>query len=365
MATIQKRPQKNGTIRYRVMIRQSDGFPPVSKTFPTKQEAKDWSKQEEARRRQGYGPSDQMKGKQTLADLIDRYTTVILPTKPKDARNMKRHLEWWRDKIGKYGVAKISPDLIAQCRQELAEGTTSKKTKRSPATVNRYLASLSTVMTYGVRECGWIIDNPCLRVAKFNESKGRDRIVSRDEFPRLLEECKNSRNEHLLPIVLLAITTGMRRGEIVGLTWDCIDLDRQIINLKETKNGRPRTVSIVGQSLNLLRSHYSKRNHDTPFVFPAKKRFGKISIRKAWDEAVKRAGIKNLRLHDLRHTFCTYASESGASNMELATAMGHQTLQMLQRYTHMNASITTRLSVAVHNRLLGEFNEKEQPRNSC
>lgn len=86
MATIQKRPQKNGIIRYRFMIRQSDGFPPVSKTFPTKQEAKDWSKQEEARRRQGYGPSDQMKGKQTLADLIDRYTTVILSTKPKDAR---------------------------------------------------------------------------------------------------------------------------------------------------------------------------------------------------------------------------------------------------------------------------------------
>ncbi len=160
MATIQKRPQKNGALRHRVMIRQSDGFPPVSKTFPTKQEAKDWSKQEEARRRQGYGPSDQIKDKHTLADLIDRYTT------------------------------------------------------------------------------------------------------------------------------------GMRRGEIVGLTWDCIDLERQIINLKETKNGRPRTVSIVRQSLDLFRSHYSKRNLNTPFVFPAKKRFGKISIRKAWDEAVKRAGLK-------------------------------------------------------------------------
>ena len=348
---IQKRTSKKNVVSYRVQIRESDGFPPKSKTFPTLQEAKDWQKQEKARRRQGYGPTDQIKGKQTLADLIDRYITIILPTKPKDARNMKRHLDWWRDKIGKYGLVKISPDLIAQCRQDLAEGTTSKKAKRSHATVNRYLASLSTIMTYGVRECGWITDNPCLRVAKFKEPKGRDRIASCDEFPRLLEECKNSRNEHLLPIVLLAITTGMRRGEILGLTWDCIDLDRQTIYLKETKNGKPRTVSIVGQALDLLKSHYSTRNLNIPFVFPAKKRFGKISIRKAWDEAVKRAGIKNLRLHDLRHTFCTYASESGASNLELATAMGHQTLQMLQRYTHMNSNITHRLSSAVDQKI--------------
>lgn len=260
---IQKRIHKNKTITYRVQISESDGFPPKSKSFPTLQEAKDWQKQ--------------------------------------------RHLDWWRTKIGKYGLTKISSDLIAGCRQELAAGVTSKQTKRTPATVNRYLASLSTVMTYAVRECGWIMDNPCLRVAKFTESKGRDRIASRDECPRLLEECKNSRNEHLLPVVLLAITTGMRQGEILGLTWDCIDLDRQVINLKETKNGRPRTVSIVDQSLDLLKEHHSKRSPYTPYVFPAKKRFGKISIRKAWDEAVKRAGIDNLRFHDLRHTFATYA----------------------------------------------------------
>ncbi len=106
-----------------------------------------------------------------MADLIDRYITIILPTKPKDARNMKRYLDWWRDKIGKYGLTRISPDLIAQCRQELTEGVTSKKTIRSHSTVNRYLVTLSTVFTYGIKEC------------------------------------KNSRNEHLLPVVDLAITT--------------------------------------------------------------------------------------------------------------------------------------------------------------
>ena len=177
-----------------------------------------------------------------------------------------------------------------------------------------------------------------------------------------MEACQKSRNEYLALIVLLAITTGMRQGEILGLTWDCIDFDRETITLKETKNGRPRTVSLVGQPLQLLRDQYLKRSLHPHFVFPAKKRFGQISIRKAWDEALKRAGIQELHFHDLRHTFATYAAEAGASNLELATAMGHQTLQMLQRYTHMNSTITYRLSSAVHQKLFEVSNVKDQIR---
>jgi integrase len=159
-----------------------------------------------------------------------------------------------------------------------------------------------------------------------------------------------------LPIVLLAITTGMRQVEILGLTWDCIDFERGTIALKETKNGRLRTVSLVGEAFQILSERYLQRNHHISFVFPAKKRFGQISIHKAWDEALKRAQVEGLRFHDLRHTFATYAAEAGASNLELATATGHQTLQMLQRYTHMNAKITHKLSTAVQKRITGETN---------
>lgn len=162
---IQKRISKKNVVSYRVQIRESDGFPPKSQTFPTLQEAKDWQKQEKARRRQGYGPTDQIQGKQTLTNL--------------------------------------------------------------------------------------------------------------EEFLRLFEECKNSRNEHLLPVVVLAITTGMRRGEILGLTWDCVDFEKQTILLRETKNGKQRTVSIVGEALELLRIHHQNKNPNTPYVFPAKKRIRK------------------------------------------------------------------------------------------
>jgi integrase len=352
MATIQKRKKKDGTYSYRIMIRQSDGFPTAYKTLPTLQEAKDWSKQEEARRRQGAYFPEQSQQKKTLADLIDRYLTIILPTKPKNARDTTRHLLWWKERLGKFGVQRITPDLIAQRRQELANGMTYKGTKRSHSTVNRYLAALSCVLSYGVRECGWLQNNPCLRVSKFKEAPGRDRVASQAECLKILQECCNSRNEHLLPIVLLAITTGMRQGEITNLNWDNVDLERGLITLKETKNGRPRTVSLVGEALQILRKRHLCRPMHSAHLFPAKKRFGRISIRKAWDEALKRAGITNLRFHDLRHTFATYAAESGASNLELAVALGHETLQMLQRYTHMNAKITYRLSTAVHQRIM-------------
>ena len=166
MATIQKRKKKTGTFSYRVMIRQSDGFPPTYKTFPTQQEAKDWAQQEEARRRRGAYFPEQTSQKKTLSDLLDRYMIIILPGKPKSSKDIKRHLDWWKKNLGKYSVHTVTPDLIAQCRQQLAEGITSKGTKRSPGTVNRYLASLSAVLSYGVKECGWIRDNPCLRVSK-------------------------------------------------------------------------------------------------------------------------------------------------------------------------------------------------------
>lgn len=360
MATIQKRKNKNGTYSYKVMIRKSDGYPNVYKTWPTRQEAIDWATDEEARRRQGAYFPEQSLHKRTMAELIDRYSAVILPNRLKDTRNKRRHLEWWRQKLGKYSINTVTSDLISQYRQVLLEELTYKGTKRTPATTNRYLAAISSVMSYAVDECGWLLVNPCKRVVKLRESSGRDRIASREECTKILEECRNSRNEHLLPIFLIALTTGMRRGEITKLTWDCIDLERGLITLKDTKNGKPRTTSLVGESLQLLRKRYLIRSQHSPYLFPAKKRFGHICIRKAWDEAMKRAHVQGLRFHDLRHTFATYAAESGASNLELATAMGHQTLQMLQRYTHMNATTTHRLSSAVHNKILENNDGKDK-----
>ena len=113
MATIQKRKNKNGSTSYRVMIRPGDGLPTQYKTFPTHQEAKDWSIQEEAKRRQGLYFPDKLKQKHTLTELLDRYIQDILPS-IKSAEDALRHLNWWKLKIGKYTLNHISSDLISK-----------------------------------------------------------------------------------------------------------------------------------------------------------------------------------------------------------------------------------------------------------
>ncbi|HSX13280.1 MAG TPA: tyrosine-type recombinase/integrase [Chlamydiales bacterium] len=249
MATIQKRKNQNGTDSYRVMIRPNDGLPTTYKTFPTFQEAKDWSIQEEARRRQGIYFPEQLKKRHTLSELIDRYLELMSSEKIKSAEDILRHLNWWKGKIGKFTLNHITPDLIAKYRKELTEGKTSQGKLRTSATANRYLASLSGVLSYGVKECGWISVNPMLRVSKLKEAWGRDRILSKEECEKLLAACSQSKSPFLLTIVVLAISTGMRQGEILGLTWNLVNLDQGLISLKETKSGHPRSIPLVGASL--------------------------------------------------------------------------------------------------------------------
>lgn len=112
----------------------------------------------------------------------------------------------------------------------------------------------------------------------------------------------------------------------MNLEWRHVDFDNKLASLKETKNGRPRSISLADPVVVRLMELYKKRNSTKPLVFASKTAFGRVDIKKAWKEALKRAGIEDCHAHDMRHTFCTLPAQQGASNLELATAMGHRTL---------------------------------------
>ncbi len=139
---------------------------------------------------------------------------------------------------------------------------------------------------------------------------------------------KASRNPYLYTVVVLALSTGARRGELLGLQWSDIDLKRGALIFRETKNGQVRTVPLTGKALELL-----SQSRGTGLVFPT-------GIREAFESALRRAGIGNFRFHDLRHTFASYLAMSGASLSELAEALGHKTLSMVKRYTHLTEGHT-------------------------
>ena len=357
MAYIEKRTSSNGKTTYRVQIRVK-GRPQEAASFDRLTDAKRWGTQTEAAIRESrYFHSTAGKGK-TLADAIDRYSHDILPNL-KDQRPRRIHLAWWRGKIGATSINDITPALLTECRDNLkATPYKSGKTEkpRSDATVNRYLASLSPVMKAASDDWEWITDNPCRKVRRGKESRGRTRFLSTDERNRLLAACDQATDTpELKTLVLLAITTGGRRGELSGLRWRDVDLKRNRIIFVDTKNGETRAAPLAGPALNAMQEWAKVRPLDsTAPVFPGrtdKTKNKPLDFQRAWMTALKRAEVADFRFHDLRHTAASYLAMNGAGLREIADILGHKTLAMVQRYSHLTqdhkAAVVERMAKAV------------------
>jgi len=348
MASIFKRKNKDGTSCWRAVVRIK-GYPTVCNHFDRKQEAEDWAADVE--RKIKIGQYNFNRTQQTFSELLERYRNDGELEHIRSVDDVKRHLEYWKGRIGNFALIHLTTELIGKERCLLAETPTNRGENRSTATVNRYVSSLSAVLSHAVR-LKWINENPCFCISKLKENPGRDRVITEDEIGRLLTACKQSKSPYLYCIILLSLTTVARQGEILSLEWRHIDFDNKIAYLKETKNGRPRSIALADPVLDELKALYLKRNPHKPLVFASKTVFGKIDLKKAWKAALMRAGIENCRAHDMRHTFCTLAAQQGASNLELATAMGHCTLNMLQRYTHLDVQVTRKFSKNISEQIL-------------
>lgn len=351
MASVYKRKDQDGkSTGWRAVVRIK-GHPSVCNHFERKQKADDWAAEVEREIKLGKFQFNQHKQQHTFTDLIERYQSDGALEHIRSVEDVIRHLEYWKTRLGDYALVHLTTDLLGQERQFFASTPTNKNTQRTPSTVNRYMASLSAILSYAV-QLRWIDENPCFRLNKLKEASGRDRVLSPDEISRLLVSCQESKSPYLYCLVLMSLTTGARQGELLGLEWRDVDLENKVAHLKETKNGRPRSISLPDPLIEELKALHQARNPSKPLVFASKTAFGRIDIKKAWKEALKRAEIKDCRAHDMRHTFCTMAAAQGASNLELATAMGHRTLTMLQRYTHLDVQVTKKFSKNISKQIL-------------
>ncbi|MBD5391642.1 site-specific integrase [bacterium] len=341
MANIQKRESKSGVISYRALVRIK-GHPVQSRTFTQRTKAVEWAKRTEIDIRDGkYLPSLEA-NRRTVSELIDRYIAEELPKKQNKNHDVSRHLEIWRSLIGAYALIAIKTDILTWAINKIAAMPTPHGGTKSPATMNRYIASLSVVFSYGYKNLDWLSHNPIEKVRKYKEPRGRVRYLSDDERERLLSACKESHNPMLYPAVLLGIISGARKEELLSLQWPDVDLyvdentGRAI--LQDTKNNERRTIPIVEPVLSLLRDMERVRG-TAKYVFSAKRldtRKGHANINHAWYEALSKAGISNFRFHDLRHTAASYLAMQGASLAEIADILGHKTLQMTKRYSHLS-----------------------------
>ena len=353
MANIEKRTTQNGKQTFRVKIRIK-GHPMQTATFERLTDARKWAQQtESAIHERRYFKTSEAK-KHTLTEAIERYTSTVLPKKPKSIKDQSVQLKWWNENIGSYSLADITPALISECRDQLAQGITAKGCLRTPSTVNRYLAALSHLFTIAVNEWGWSEDTPVRKVAKLKEPRGRVRFLSEDEREKLLQATKESSSNCLHLIIVLCLATGARKMEILGLKWKDVDLERGIITLHETKNGERRILPLTGHALELLKQYSKVKHFNTELVFPSNCNPKQpIDIRTPFENALKRAEITDFRFHDLRHSAASYLAMNGASLAEIAEVLGHKTLQMVKRYAHLSEAHTTKVVARMNKAIFG------------
>lgn len=349
MATIEERRGADGkTKTYRAKIRRK-GAGTVTKTFRTKTHAERWATRTEAAIDEGRHfprPEGQRK---TLKNAIERYRESVLKHKSQSMQRCQSgQLAWWEARYGDKRVSEITAAVIAEGRDALlsepignAKKTDNPRT-RTPASVNRYLSVLSHLLNTAAREWRWIAASPMASVTKPKEPRGRVRWLDDTERGRLLEACKASPNPYLHTVILLALATGCRRDEIMGLRWQNVDLARGQLTLLQTKNGEIRTVPVTGRALEALKEHGKawQEADGHLLVFPRKDGKKPLNLRKPFVAALKAAKIADFTFHDLRHCTASYLAMNGASLPEIASVLGHKSFSMVRRYAHLSEQHT-------------------------
>ena len=372
MAAINKR----GPYQWRAQIRRH-GFPPVSKTFTTKSEAEAWTRMNESEMSRGVWVSRAEAETTTLREALDRYEREITPGK-KSAVGEKSFLRMWREtSIADHPLASIRSSDVAKLRDRWLK-------EYQPATVLRRLAVLSHVFTIARKE--WEMEslsNPIELIRKPQPNNARTRRVAvaappvgaaiasseelsvRNASDGELERVIAATSSNLLPaIVGLAVETAMRRGEIVGLRWENIDLERRVAHLPETKNGNSRDVPLSSRAVKILsvlqgESEEVREGSDETkdHVSPESEQVFSIrsdAVTRAFERAVDRARktylvqcktnrlrpdaryLTDLRFHDLRHEATSRLAEIFPLH-ELTKITGHKDPRMLMRYYHPRA----------------------------
>lgn len=347
MPHIAKRTLKNGKLSFRAELAIA-GFPRQRKTFGKRSQALAWAQRTEIDMREGQFSKAEKAKLHSVTEMIDRYIATVLQTKTDRERyrqNQHMQLLWWKQQLGDYELSKLRASSIAEARDKLL---TYGRRRRKPATINRYLAAFSHVLSIAYKEWEWLPENPIATVKKMKEPRGRVRFLSEKERLKLLAACKKETTKPLYEIVTLAIATGPRKNEALSVKIHDIDLKRGSIVLEHTKNGERRSLHLSPFIVKMLREYISTSRIVDGFLFPAVGKKLPVNIDYEFRAAVKAAGIKDFRFHDLRHTAASYLAMNGASLVEIAEFLGHKTLNMVKRYAHLlkahSAGVVTRMN---------------------
>jgi len=316
MASIYRAPNK----RWKATTRKA-GSKSRSKTFEKFKEAQQWVKQNESSLEKAGAESVR-----TLAEVLKKYADEEA-ARYRSPRTMHTTLRSLGTHLPNISFPEITSQHIAHFRDKrLSAGT-------SPSTIRKELNLLSKVYDVAQKEWLYPVANRVREVRRPSEAPARTRRPSKAELAAIQAECIRSNNPAIWLMVELAIETGMRQGELLGIKVDDVDLKSRTIHLALTKNGSARDVPLSEKAFSLISNQLEETATSKLF---SNWQSGD-GFRSTFRRVCHRAGVSGLRFHDLRHEAASRLFEKGLNQFQVAAITGHKSLQSLQRYTHLRA----------------------------
>lgn len=279
---------------------------------------------------EGKNPAEIKRGKKaelTFSELFDEYLQ----------RHSKPNKKTWDEDVEKYQnhiekpIGRMKLSSISRAEIALIHSNISKKGHFTAA--NRILALISSIYGWAISAGLWN-NNPALGIRR-NKEKSRDRFIQGDELPRFFEAVAKEENEAIRDYVLISLLTGARRSNVLAMRWQDINFDRAEWRIDETKNGTPQTVALSPEAIEILQNR--KPSDNGVFVFPGSGKAGHLmEPKKGWKRILERAGIDNLRIHDLRRTLGSWQAKTGASLAIIGKSLNHKNQNTTAIYARLD-----------------------------
>jgi integrase len=316
MATIRKRGQA-----WQVQIRR-DGFPPITKSFRSKADADGWAREIERQIERGeLSGHGRAANRLTVGALLQRYEAEVTSRKRGQRFEVSRIRTFLRSPLANVATHRLSAQMVAAYRDERLNSV-------SGETVRRELTILRHCIEVGRKEWGApFAGNPVRQITLPSPSKVRGQRLPEGAEASLMAALSGTRVWYLQPLIILALETGMRRGELLALEWCSVDLKAGLAHLKTSKNGHGRSIPLTPNAIATL----NKLHKRDKMVFPVSAN----AVRLSWERLRKRAGLEQVKIHSMRHEAISRMFEVGLSIPEVSIVSGHRTLSCLQRYTHI------------------------------
>lgn len=329
MATIEQR----GPYQWRAKVRRK-GYPVQTKTHDYKAEAEAWARDIEAQMDRSAFVDRSLSERETLKDVIKVHLKKITPTH-KGAESEKMRLnKFMRDEheLCAYAMANLRTEHFEDYRDRRLEQV-------KPGTVARELNLLHSVIQHCRRRLS-LLENPISHVKRPKVRDARFSRLEDGDEDKLLTALDDCRNEFIKPAVILALETAMRRGELLSLKWDDVDLAKQTATLHDTKNGDTRIVPLSTRAAAVFQQLLVSREKKKVVGIKRDRRVFPISdqsLKCAWERGRTRADMEHFTFHDLRHEAISRLFERGWDAIKVAAVSGHRNMQSLKRYANFKA----------------------------